>query len=288
MAQQDPFASPELDTFMGGAIPSAPDQRDYTLPHLAVRGAQARVNHDLRNFHGQSLMVPIGDQGPVGSCTGWAWARLRAAASARYHIMRGETPDVGDTLSARFVYDIERAEFDHTYPQDSGSQMRSGGQVIAKYGVAPERYCPYTNKADNGPLTESITPEAYEAAKYFGLGSFYRLQGTGNALIDSVLACLDEGWPVVIAFLVSPAFEQVGSNGRVPNPRSTDQVLGGHAVTIAGNYLDGSFGGGGCFVIANQWSDGWADGGYAYMPFSYATTNAGQYGPWLAEAWTLR
>jgi C1A family cysteine protease len=272
---------------VGGALPSAPDPRDFRLPHLARRGATARVNHDLRQYHGQSLMVPIGDQGQVGSCTGWAWARLRAAASARYHIDRGEAPDVGDTLSARYIYDLER-QAEGTYPADAGAQMRSGGDVLAHYGVAPERYCPYTGRADNGPVKDEITDEMYQAARSFGVSTYYRLAGSGDTLIDSILGCLDEGWPCVIAILVPPAFETVSGTGRVPAPRSTDRVLGGHAVTVCGNYQDVGFAGAGAFVVANQWGTGWGDAGYGYLPYAYATTQAGQYGAWLQEAWTVR
>jgi len=288
VAQNDPFATPELTTFYGGAIPSGPDQRDYLLPHLALRGASARINHDLRSYHGQSLMVPIADQGQVGSCTGWAWGRVRAAASARYHIDRGEAPDIGDTLSARFIYDLERAHIDGSYPTDAGSQMRSGGEILRHYGVAPERYCPYTGKADNGPIEHSITPEAYEAAKSYGVTTFYRLEGSGERLLDSILGCLDEGWPVVAAILVAPSFEQVGPTGRVPSPKATERVLGGHAVTFCGNYMDTAFEGGLALVGVNQWGEHWGDHGYFYLPASYATTQAGQYGPWLQECWTLR
>jgi C1A family cysteine protease len=290
MAQQDPFATPALDAFVGGAIPSVPDPRDFVLPHLTRRGAAARINHDLRRYGrtGQSLMVPIGDQGAVGSCTGWAWARLRAAAAAKYHLDRGEVADVGDTLSARFIYDLERVQYEGTYPEDSGAQMRSGGQVIATYGVAPERYCPYTERADNGPIAQAIGDEAYAAARSYGVSTYYRLQGSGGALIDSLLACLDEGWPAVVAILVPPSFEQIGSNGRVPTPRRGEQVLGGHAVTICGNYQDAAFDGGGAFVVANQWGTGWGDHGYCYLPYSYATTSSGPYGTWLQEGWTCR
>jgi len=288
MAQNDPFSSPELTTFYGGAIPSGPDQRDYLLPHLALRGASARINHDLRQYHGQSLMVPIADQGQVGSCTGWAWGRVRAAASARYHIDREEPPDIGDTLSARFIYDLERAHLEHSYPSDSGAQMRSGGDILAHYGVAPERYCPYTGKADNGPIEHSITPEAYEAAKSYGVTTFYRLDGAGERLIDSILGCLDEGWPVAIALLVAPGFEQVGPDGRVPTPNGTNRILGGHALVICGNYQDTAFAGNGCFVVVNSWGERWGDHGVGYVPYAYATTQAGQYGAFLQEAWTLR
>lgn len=289
MVQNDPFSDPQLQHYYGGALLSPADPRDFQLPHLALRGTQARTNHDLRDYQGQSLMVPIRDQGAVGACTGFAWSRMRAAAAARYHIDRGERPDLGDDISPRFIYDLERSTFLKQYPADSGADMRNGGQVLAQYGVAPERYCPYTGKADNGPIAQDITPEAYQAALDYGVTTYYSLAGAGTStMIDSILGCLDEGWPCVIAVLVPPSMEQPDGHGRVVTPRASDQVLGGHALCVCGNFIDNSFDGGGCFVIANSWGTGFGDGGYFYMPFGWATAKSSQYGSWLAEGWTIR
>jgi hypothetical protein len=289
MAQQyDPFSTPELEgQLYGGFVPTPLDPRDYQLPHLMLRGASSWRNHDLRDVQGYSLMTPIRDQGQVGACTGFAWARMRAAASARYHIERGEAPDLGDDISARFIYDVERS-MTGQYPNDVGASMRDGGEVLNKYGVCPERYLPYTGKADNGPIATGIPPEAYAAALSYGVSTFYRLSGTGMNLINSILGCLDEGWACVIAILVPPSFTQVAPHGRVPTPQTGEAVLGGHAMTVCGNFIDGSFDGGGCLLVANSWAENFGEDGYCYLPFSWSTTTAGRYGAWLQEAWTIR
>lgn len=289
MAQQpDPFANPELEAgIYGGFIPTPPDPRDFRLPHLALRGAQSRTNHDLRQWAGQSQMTPIRNQGQIGSCTGQAWARMRSAAAARYHIDREERPDLGDDISAQFIYDVERNMTGH-YPNDSGANMRDGGDVLNKYGVPPERYYPYTGKANNGPLDQAISPEVYQAALQYGVTTFYRLDDGRSDPTDLILGCLDEGWCCVIAILVPSSFGNVGSHGRIPMPGPSEQVLGGHALTVCGNYIDTSFAGGGCYVVANSWGEGWGDGGYCYLPFAYFTTSSGRYGNWGQEAWTVR
>ncbi len=293
MAQQDPFASPELDTFHGGWYPTPPDPRDLVLPHLERLGTE-RLTYgagsvDLRQYKGQSQMIPIRDQGQVGSCTAFAWARMRAAAAAKYHIDLETTPDLGDDISARFLYDWERSLVGN-YPNDTGANMRDGGDVLNKYGVCPERYLPYTGKANNGPVATEMTQQVMDAALSYGVTTYYSL-GTGNSgqpLINGIIGCLDTQWCAIIAILVPPSFEQTGSNGRVPMPSSGEQVLGGHAVTVCGYYIDNSFNGGGAFVVANSWGTGWADHGYCYLPFGYFTASAGRYGMWGQEGWTLR
>lgn len=291
MAMANPFAHPKLHHFYGGALPTPPDPRDFRLPHLGQRYKTARPNVDLRQYQGQSLLVPIRDQGQLGSCTAFAWSRMRAAAAAKYHIDRGETPDLGDDIAPRFIYDLER-QAAGTYPDDSGANMRDGGDVINQYGVCPERYLPYTGRANNGAFATEIPRAAYEAALEYGVSTYYRLGTTGQSVIDQLVGCIDENWCAVIAILVPPSFEQIPNSGkdagRVPMPSKGEQVLGGHAITVCGYYADQSYAGGRAFVVANSWGPDWGDGGYCYLPAAYFTTSAGQYGNWGQEAWTLR
>lgn len=293
MAQNNPFATPRLDVFHGGWYPTTPDPRDLMLPHLTRLGMEREGIGagfvDLRQYKGQSQMIPIRNQGAIGSCTGMAWGRMRAAAAAKYHIDQQERPDLGDDVSPRFIYDLERA-MTGSYPQDVGASMRDGGDVLNKYGVSPERFCMYTGQADNGPITSAITPEAFKAALDYGVMTYYNVApfNSGQSLINGLLGCLDTGWCAIIAILVPPSFEQIGSNGRIPMPSPGEQILGGHAVTVCGYYYDASYEGGIAFVVANSWGTGWGDGGYCYLPAAYFTRSAGQWGNWGQEVWTIR
>lgn len=290
------FLHPRLDRYYGGMIPSPHDPRDYPM---AARPEPANLrailaNHDLRSYKntGQSLMMPIGDQGQLGSCTAWAWGYyFRGAAAARDHLEKGTTPDVGDTLSAGWLYDVERGpEFLDTYPQDSGADMRSGAAVLQKYGVPPTRYSPYTGRADNGPVEQEMDSGRLDAAAYYGISGYYRLAGTGSSLINSGLQCLDDGWPFTIAFLVYDSFERVGSDGIVRMPARGERLLGAHAMCVFGNFYDNSFPGGGCWIAPNQWGTGFGQGGLVYIPWAYNLQNTvgDNQGPPIMEMWTGR
>jgi hypothetical protein len=286
MATNNPFATPALSHFYGGAIPTPPSDQDFVLPHLARPKVTAYTNHDLRAYRGQSLCLPVRDQGRLGKCTGMAWSGLRAAAAAKWHIDTNTTPDLGDAISGSFIYDMERryTMTPPTWPQDSGADMRAGGLVLSKYGAAPDRYYPETERADAPPPSQ----DALDAALYYGVSTFFRLQGPGATLVSSGLACLDEGWPFVIAILVEEPFERIGSDGRVPGPNPNSAILGGHAVLVVGDFVDNSFPGGGCWIVQNSWGTGYGDGGYCYIPFAYMTTQHRQYGYYCSEGWTIR
>lgn len=293
--QRDPFDSPELDAFVGGFIPTPVDPRQRMFaPYVSeARKAAARVNHDLRALNGRSMCMPIGNQLQVGSCAAWTWGyEIRGMLAARYHILNDSPGDLNDTLAPRFIYDVGRGpEFMNTYPQDSGMDMRSGAAVMLKYGCPPEHDLPYQNSANNGSLAAEITDHVKEAAAFYAISGYFQCQGTGTTLIDNILLALDQNYPVALAILVPPSFEQCPGNGRIPTPARGEQILGGHAITCVGNFIDNSFAGGGAFIIQNHWSKSWGavndpdTAGFAYLPFSYFTTSAGQWGYWGQEGW---
>jgi C1A family cysteine protease len=287
MAQQDPFATPELaHGFYGGMLPTPLDEYAgvWRFPRAQTIPAGALINHDLRAYKGQSLFPPVGNQGQIGSCAAWCYGYyLRAALASRWHVDNGTTPDLPDTLSPRYVYDLTRQRMG-TYPQDSGSDMATAASVLLDLGCAPERDLPYTGKADNGPIDSEITQHVKDAGAYYGVSGYYRCAGTGQALVDSIVSALDMAYPVALAVAVPASFVKTGTDGRVPTPSANEQILGGHAICCVGNYYDSSFAGGGALVFANSWGAGWGQAGYGFLPFAYATTPS-QYGPLLMEAW---
>jgi C1A family cysteine protease len=277
------------DGLYGGLIPTPPAEyaKVWRFPTPPTVPAKALVNHDLRDYHGQSLFAPVADQGQIGSCAAFAFAYyLRAALAAKYHVDNGSAPDLPDTLAPRFLYDETRRRMG-TYPDDSGSDMKTAASVLLDLGCAPERDMPYTGQADNGPLDAEFTAHVTEAAAFYGVSGYYRLGGTGDALLDAIEACLHQAQPVAIAVLVPQSFMRTSANGRVPNPSPDEQILGGHALCVGLNFYDNSFSGGRCIGGPNSWTRGWGQDGYFLLPASYAHTRHRQYGAYLAEAWTV-
>src|SRR5881394_239925 len=105
---------PSYPGFHGGVVPSPPILPSAGLYQgvddpVATFAAAQRT--DLRNYvteagdvTGQSLAIPVRNQGRYGACTAFTGTAVRAALTARYHLELGDVPDVGDTPSARYAY----------------------------------------------------------------------------------------------------------------------------------------------------------------------------------------
>jgi hypothetical protein len=293
---------PSFPDFHGGVIPSPPIPRSSGL-YLGivdpVAAFQAAQRTDLRNYvtddgrvTGQSLAIPVRNQGRYGACTGFTGTAVRAALTARYHLEMGHVPDVGDTPSARYAYWRTR-QLDGNPNVDQGASMESACRVYPMFGVAPARFDPWDDGAaargDLAWLNHAPTPEAEAGAQFFGASGYARLSGTGMALIASIIQCISDGYPPLLAFGVPQSFMNVGGDGRVPAPSVSEQPLGFHANAAFAVFLDNSFPGGGCILHQNSWTEGWGQQGWGYMPFAWATTPIPGYGVnWLMEAWTVR
>jgi hypothetical protein len=293
---------PVFPEFHGGAIPSAPIPRSSGLyagvdDPFAVFAAAQRT--DLRNYvtddgrlTGQSLAIPVRSQGRYGACTAFTGTAVRAALTARYHLELGHVPDIGDTPSARYAYWRTR-QLDGNPFVDQGASMESACRVYPLYGVAPARFDPWDDVAaargDLAWLNRTPTQEAEAGAQFFGASGYARLNGTGMSLIASIIQCISEGYPVLLAFGVNSAFMRVGTDGICPVPFATEQPLGFHANAGFAVFVDNSFPGGGCLLLQNSWDTIWGQGGWGYMPFAWATTPIQGMGVnWLMEAWTIR
>lgn len=270
--------------FRGGAILSPPILASSGLYQDVTDYKAVNPNVDLRQYKGQSLLVPIISQDHTSSCTANAGCYVRAALAAKYHIDARESPDLGDVLSRRYAYYwIRHIDGDPTV--DAGATMQAACQVYRDYGVPPERYDPWNTAAATQDslawLNAKPSADATAAAQDYGVSGFARLSGSGGSLLASILTSLNAGLPPLLAFSVYLSFEQTGRDGRVVMPRSGETVLGGHAVACVGSYADQSFPGQGALVIANSWSDQWADYGICYMPWQYVLSGI------VSEAWQL-
>jgi hypothetical protein len=294
--------------FHGGALLAPPIPPTSGLyvglddPFALLGPLQAAARNDLRDYvteagvrTGQSLAIPVRNQGRYGACTGFCGTAVRASLAARFHLERGETPDVGDTPSARYAY-LKTRQLDGNASIDQGASMESACRIYPTFGVAPARFDPWDeSKAAVGDLAwlnHTPSPEAEAGALFFGASGYARLSGTGMSLVASIVQCIAEGYPVLPAYGVPQSFMTTGPTGRVPMPGASEPSQGGHTTAGYAVFVDSSFPGGGCLLLQNSWGPGWAQDGWAYLPFAYFTTRIpsgpGAGGYWCAEAWTVR
>jgi len=214
-----------------------PDSRDHLFT-AAPTTIPASI--DLRTY-----ASPIEDQGQLGSCTGQAIAGAIELIDKK----AGKRLDV----SRLFVYYEERVLMG-TVNYDSGAYIRDGIKVCYTKGAPLESLWPYTiKKWATKPPTAAYT----DALKRKVTG--YQRCANFTAVKNAVAL----GNPVIVGFDVYASFETIGANGIMPYPNTaTEQLLGGHAVTIVG-YNDSTQ----RFICRNSWGTRWGDKGYFYMPY---------------------
>jgi hypothetical protein len=236
-----------------GALPSLPDIRDRLFAPYAPLAIPRAV--DLRS------------QGPLiwdqvwGSCV--AHGILRGVAHAQRR--QGEP-----VLSASplFTYWTGR-ELEGWTQEDSGLYVRDGAKAVAKYGVAP--YDTFTN---NHGYADRPPAKAFDAALREKVITYHRV-----LYPDQIHLALQSGFPVVFGMSLYESFLGIGSDGKVPVPSPSEQLIGGHSMCVEGYepFIDS-------FIVPNSWGTSFGDHGYLYMPaqmFDFVT------GPLFNDLWVI-
>lgn len=225
-----------------GWVPDVPDRRDL---YLATPRIKLPTKVDLR----QLFPEPPYDQGELGSCTANA-----AAGVVQFDLNKQGLPVI--MPSRLFVYFVERT-LEGSVGEDAGATIRDSVKAINK-GYPEESLWPY----DIGRFADKPPKSVYAAAKSHRCVKYQRVQRTAF----SMKACLARGFPFLLGFSVYESFESaaVARTGKVPMPKSSETMLGGHAVVCCG-YDDKA----GMWTCRNSWGGDWGDGGYFTLPYAY-------------------
>ena len=188
------------------------------------------------------------DQGQLGSCT------ANAGVAARVMLNK-----LTVNLSRLFQY-FEERKIEGDISQDGGAQMRDIGKAMQTYGICEESYFPYDiTKFAVTPTNAAVTNALkYKIKSYISVAT--------QDQIKQVLVLQQK--PVLTGMDVYESFESaaVAKTGKVPLPKKSEQLLGGHAVLIIGYNDDKKW-----FVCRNSWGASWGDHGYFYLPYTYFT-----------------
>lgn len=234
--------------FATGALDSPPDRRDYPveqfLPADVLAGAAAPLP-DEWSFEG--LMQPVRHQGAEGTCVGHALASGLMGYQQRL--------DDQEVLSVRDVYEGAR----RLQPPPAGVQgayPRAALEWARTRGVCLESEWPYQPNAAGMPV---ITAENGRARNK--LATYSRVAPTPPAIREAM-------------YWHGPALVVVRTDGGWARPKdgrivSAGLVGGAHAITLIGWSASR-----GCWRIRNSWGPDWADGGNAWLPWSWAISEA--------------
>jgi len=199
------------------------------------------------------------------------WATAYAMKSYHEKVENQWSLNSNDHLfSPSFIYNqINRG-------QDKGSLPNEALDLMVNTGAATLNSMDYT---DSDYLTAPSTTAFTEAANYKA-----KSWEVPRSLND-IKAALANNLPVVIGIGIYESFNFVSGTDAVYNS-ATGQPLGGHAITVVG-YDDNKYGG--AFKVINSYGQNWGDGGYFWLPYSFATsTPSGQSQPILLAAFVVK
>jgi len=227
-----------------GWVPDKPDRRD-------LRWAP-KSYYSLQNLPEKVDLEPqcpeIWDQGALGSCVAHACGAL-----SKFLQMKEHDPEIY-TPSRLALYYWNRT-WDGNEGWDAGSSIRDGLKTLYTYGDPKEELWRY----DVNKFIEKPPQPVYDNAASHKVALYARLPQE----LNSLRACLAEGFPIVFGFSVYSSFEP-DQSGVCPMPSTSDRLEGGHAVMIIGVDMATRM-----FKIRNSWGKDWGINGHFFMPFDY-------------------
>lgn len=228
-----------------------PDFRDLIYAPIVTNPP---LSIDLR-----SECPPIYDQGQLGSCTA-------NAIAGHLDFNRKKQGEVFISPSRLFIYYQERL-LEDTVDSDSGASIRDSVKVVKQFGAPPETDWPYDiNQFETEPPVK-----AYSDALTYKDMTYQRITRS----VNDMKSCLTEGYPFVAGISVYDSFESNAKTGKVPMPKKSEKLLGGHAILIVG-YTAGEW------IFRNSWGN-WGAAGYGFLPQAYLI-NSGL----SSDFWSLR
>jgi hypothetical protein len=246
----------ELDgsTIKLDALPDPADFRDRLFEPTLV---EVPVRVDLEEW--QRLGVPVHNQGPEGSCTGFALMTV-----AHYLLRtRAIDPDPAD-VSPRMFYEMAKRYDEWPGESYEGSSARGAMKGWHKHGVCAESLWSYESGAVDRDLTETRANDALSRP----LGSYYRVNHKDLVAMHNAIA---EAGVLFVTSVIHRGWLLPSADGIIlPHL----QLMGGHAYVIVGYNADG-------FWIQNSWGKDWGRGGCALLT----------YDDWLAhgmDVWVAR
>ena len=242
-----------------GWTPDLPDHRD-----LMFRAALPRVGALPPRVDLRPACPPVYNQGALGSCT----ANVIAAALQFDRIKQRLDVSMPSRL---FIYYNERV-IEHTVAADSGAMIRDGIKSVAKQGAPDERLWPYVI----AKFRSRPSARAYADARRHPAVLYERL----TPVVEQLRGCLAAGYPFAFGFSVYESFasDAVARSGRLPMPKRTEQMLGGHAVLAVGYDHARQR-----FIVRNSWGADWGLRGYYTMPYAYVLDDN-----LCADFWTVK
>lgn len=218
----------------------------------------------IKSIDLRSKFSSIKDQGQQGSC-------LSFTLTSIFEYMMKLNMQEDCDLSEAFLYYNARyldQAGDVNVNVDNGSRFKPSMDSLTKYGIALEKYWPYSE----GAYSTKPTEEAYKDAESRKLIKALNVNKTS----DAIKSALSDGYPVAACFTLCPSFYSAGAYISMPTDEEFEALKNGenpetkhssHAMAIVGFSDEMKM-----FLVRNSWGVNWGDKGYCYIPYAYIDT----------------
>jgi hypothetical protein len=229
------------------------------LAALAARAQDVPPQVDLRPQF-DAFGMPARSQGGRGTCSVFALVgalEYELAAATGEHV----------ALSEEFLNWASH----HTNGRPSDGTFFSDGVAgVERYGLCRADLLPYAESFD--PDLQPAPEALADAATRRGVQPLWIKDwdvhtGMTPEMLERIRAELAAGHPVA-AGLRWPNRDEWSADHVLQMPPE-GEIFDGHSILLVGYRADEGLAGGGAFIFRNSAGAGWADHGYAYMPYEY-------------------
>ena len=238
-------------------IPSRETERDWRIAHATAAGVLRAAppipgQKDLREAWWR-----VGDQGPTGSCVGWA----TADSVLRWHFVKANRLGKDALLSPRFIW-MGAKETDEfvsqptTFIEQEGTSLKAALDVARKFGAVTDSVLPF----GSGTLYQGEAPTLYALAARLKITCYFNL----GSQLDDWKAWLATQGPILTRLEVDATWDAAKDTKGNLDAYRPETRRGGHAVAFVG-YTPTRF------VVRNSWgTSAWGDAGFGYASYDYA------------------
>jgi hypothetical protein len=246
-------ADPPRAPYALGLVPSAGE-----FPVLDTRALGVRLNALPTMVDLAGNLPPVGNQGSLGSCVGWAVGYYYKTFQERAE-RQWNASAASHQFSPSWLYNL-RSTGDCS--RDNGMSLFNAFTILVNQGAATLSSFPY---AGQDPCVQPSAAVRGEALRYRATRFVNVFSGAGRANLTTLKTLLANGEAVALAVPVYSSFFRVSyASPIVPRHAAGETFYGGHALLAVG--YDDAMGG---FKVVNSWGTGWGRQGFAYLSYDF-------------------
>lgn len=244
------FEEIEKSVSQNSALEDVYDGRDLRFGEIMAGDIDLPETFSIRED-----MTSVKSQGSRGTCVGFSCVGITEFFNSKEFLE--PNLNLSEEFLFRKIKDIDIADYGY---EGYGAYLRSGAKALQKWGTCLEALAPYVY---NGTETEwknfNATPKLVENAAQYRMKSYLAVDKDKEEIKRALVT---SGTPLLAGVRLFSSYKEAKTNGGfIPEIKTGDKYIGGHAMIITG-YTETHI------EFKNSFGSGWGDNGYIYWPWS--------------------